>query len=114
MYKVFTPFRRAFIQRLLMSDNHCVPAPKPAMLPSVDLTAAFDYPQQPVDSQLFPAGKKLPYSVAQFCREQVQDYRQYRDLPAVPGTSCLSPYLVLGSFHRVNALIACGRNPQKC
>lgn len=28
MYKIFTPFRRAFIQRLMMSDCRCVPAPK--------------------------------------------------------------------------------------
>ena len=31
-----------------------------------------------------------------FCREQVQDYQLQRDLPAVAGTSCLSPYLALG------------------
>lgn len=98
MYKVFTPFRRAFIQRLLMSDNHCVPAPKARHAPPVLLSPLpFDYPQQSVDSQLFPAGEDAALQrLRRFCREQVQDYRQYRDLPAVPGTSCLSPYLVLG------------------
>lgn len=81
-----------------MSDNHCVPAPKARHAPPVLLSPLpFDYPQQSVDSQLFPAGEDAALQrLRRFCREQVQDYRQYRDLPAVPGTSCLSPYLVLG------------------
>lgn len=111
MYKVFTPFRRAFIQRLLMSDNHCVPAPKtrnngPMLTPLLP----FDYPQLPVDSQLFPAGEEAALQrLRRFCREQVQDYQQQRDLPAVSGTSYLSAYLTLGilsprqCFHRLRA-----------
>lgn len=100
MYKIFTPFRRAFIQRLMMSDCRCVPAPK-ARQNAATLTAQpldpFDYPQQPVDNQLFPAGEEAALQhLRRFCREQVQDYLQQRDLPAVEGTSVLSPYLALG------------------
>ncbi|MDA5482794.1 deoxyribodipyrimidine photo-lyase [Yersinia intermedia] len=99
MYKVFTPFRRAFIQRLMMSECRCVPAPKirdsVAVMPLPLLP--FDYPQQPVDNQLFPAGEEAALQrLRSFCREQVQDYQLQRDLPAVAGTSCLSPYLALG------------------
>ncbi|AHM72918.1 deoxyribodipyrimidine photo-lyase [Yersinia hibernica] len=100
MYKVFTPFRRAFIQRLLLSDCRSVPAPNPRTTPAVatsPLLAPFDYPQQPVDNQLFPAGEEAALQrLRSFCREDVQDYQQQRDFPAVAGTSCLSPYLALG------------------
>ncbi|MCT6568525.1 deoxyribodipyrimidine photo-lyase, partial [Staphylococcus aureus] len=60
MYKVFTPFRRAFIQRLMMSDCRIVPAPKArptAGLIHSQPLAPFDFPQQPLVSQLFPAGE---------------------------------------------------------
>ncbi|EEP96278.1 Deoxyribodipyrimidine photo-lyase [Yersinia aldovae ATCC 35236] len=122
MYKVFTPFRRAFIQRLLMSDNACVPAP----IARDNMAAAtsfppllFDYPQQPVDPILFPAGEDAALQrLRSFCREQVQDYHQQRDFPAVSGTSCLSPYLALGvlsprqCFNRLRAECPAGlENP---
>lgn len=100
MYKVFTPFRRAFIQRLLMSNSQCVPAPKArdnAAAATLLPLFPFDYPQQPVDPILFPAGEEAALQrLRSFCREKMQDYRQQRDFPAVSGTSCLSPYLVLG------------------
>lgn len=100
MYQVFTPFRRAFIQRLMMSDYRSVPAPK-ARQTKIAIEPAswgpFDYPQQSVDNQLFPAGEEAALlRLRTFCREQAQDYQQQRDLPAVAGTSCLSPYLALG------------------
>ncbi len=48
-------------------------------------------------SQLFPAGEEAALQrLRRFCREDVQDYQQQRDFPAVAGTSCLSPYLALG------------------
>ncbi|CNK29708.1 deoxyribodipyrimidine photolyase [Yersinia enterocolitica] len=100
MYKIFTPFRRAFIQRLMMSDCRSVPAPKVrqnAGAITLSPLEPFDYPQQSVDSQLFPAGEEAALQrLRSFCREQVQDYLQQRDLPAVAGTSGLSPYLALG------------------
>lgn len=100
MYKVFTPFRRAFIQRLMMSDCRSVPAPKArttAVVPPLQPLALFDYPQQPVDNQLFPAGEEAALQrLRRFCREDAPDYQQQRDFPAVAGTSCLSPYLALG------------------
>lgn len=100
MYKVFTPFRRAFIQRLIMSDCRSVPAPKARNI-SMEIVpqplTPFDYPQQSVDHQLFPVGEEAALlRLRAFCREQVQDYQQQRDFPAIAGTSCLSPYLALG------------------
>lgn len=63
MYKVFTPFRRAFIQRLLMSDNHCVPAPKARhVLPFCSPLPLITH-SSPLIASYFLQGKTLPYSV---------------------------------------------------
>ncbi|MEC5342126.1 deoxyribodipyrimidine photo-lyase [Brenneria populi] len=99
MYKVFTPFRQAFIKRLLETDTASVPAPRPRNGAAVDLTASltpFSYPRLAVDRE-FPAGEAAALGrLRQFCREQAPDYARQRDLPALAGTSKLSPYLALG------------------
>ncbi len=99
MYKVYTPFRRAFLQRLTESDSRSLPAPA-SRQPQVEVTVSalepFDYPQQPIDAA-FPVGEEAARQrLRTFCREQVEDYLQQRDLPAVDGTSSLSPYLAIG------------------
>lgn len=98
MYKVFTPFRKSFLQRVTHSDTRCLPAPKPRADKAERLPAVpFDYPLEQPDPSLFPAGEDaaLP-RLRSFCRERVQDYQQQRDIPAIDGTSCLSPYLAIG------------------
>ncbi|EKN4689480.1 deoxyribodipyrimidine photo-lyase [Yersinia ruckeri] len=101
MYKIYTPFRRAFIQRLLISDCQCVTAPRARGEPitTIQPLAPFDYPTENVDSVLFPAGEEAALQrLRQFCREPVRDYHQQRDLPAIAGTSQLSPYLAIGQL----------------
>ncbi|PWC11613.1 deoxyribodipyrimidine photo-lyase [Brenneria corticis] len=99
MYKVFTPFRQAFIQRLLETDTGSVPAPEPRRGGAVAVATAltpFSYPRQDIDGD-FPVGETAAlHQLRRFCREQVQDYPRQRDLPALAGTSKLSPYLALG------------------
>lgn len=100
MYKVFTPFRKAFIQRLMETEVICFPAPKKRVNGKVgkwDALTPFDYPQQAVDETLFPAGEPAALArLRQFCQSNVADYDQQRDFPAQQGTSQLSPYLALG------------------
>ncbi|MBN3115561.1 deoxyribodipyrimidine photo-lyase [Pectobacterium brasiliense] len=99
MYKVFTPFRQAFIKRLLESDTTCVPAPDARGEPinNTGELAPFSYLQREVDGDDFPNGERAALQqLRRFCREQVQDYDHRRDFPALPGTSKLSPYLALG------------------
>lgn len=100
MYKVYTPFRQAFIRRLAEQEVLCLPAPK-ARGPGAPCERApltpFDYPQQAVDDALFPAGEQAALArLRQFCQSSAARYDQQRDLPALPGTSLLSPYLALG------------------
>ena len=99
MYKVFTPFRNAFIRRLLAEDIPCLPAPDSrADKTAVDspALAPFDYPRLEPDED-YPAGEEAALSrLRTFCHQQLQHYRQGRDIPALDATSRLSAYLTLG------------------
>ncbi|MGB9097967.1 deoxyribodipyrimidine photo-lyase [Erwinia sp.] len=100
MYKVFTPFSRAFVKRLHEGLPDCVPAPKPregAPLSKIPVINPFDYPSEAFDSELFAAGEKAAlHQLRQFCQKPVTEYADYRDIPAVDGTSRLSVYLATG------------------
>ena len=99
MYKVYTPFRRAFLQRLSESDTRSLPAPAVrgnGQQPPLVALQPFDYPQQESQGD-FPIGEEAARArLRRFCRENVDDYLAQRDLPAVDGTSSLSPYLAIG------------------
>lgn len=99
MFKVYTPFRNAFLRHLAQADPACLPAPEARSTGPVSITfplTPFDYPCQPVD-ETFPAGEEAALArLRHFCHHQVQDYRRDRDLPALDGTSRLSAYLVVG------------------
>jgi deoxyribodipyrimidine photo-lyase len=99
MYKVFTPFSKAFIKRLHEGLPECVPAPKAReiTLPEPETLDEFDYSRQPIDESLFPIGEQQAINqLRQFCRQPVADYPQQRDFPAIDGTSRLSVYLATG------------------
>ncbi|RPD37113.1 deoxyribodipyrimidine photo-lyase [Candidatus Liberibacter solanacearum] len=101
MYKIYTPFRKEFIQHLTQSDLRSVPAPTirqtgPVILTKVPLF--FDYPFQEVDP-IFPIGEYNALQILRkFCKEKVQYYVEQRDIPAIQGTSHLSPYLSIGAL----------------
>ncbi|WP_114191779.1 deoxyribodipyrimidine photo-lyase [Edaphovirga cremea] len=98
MYKVYTPFRKAFLQRLTESDSRSLPAPRKRSAQGVTRypLTPFAMPQATVD-EMFPAGEEAALAqLRSFCRERVQDYLTQRDLPAIDGTSKISPYLAVG------------------
>ena len=99
MYKVFTPFKNAFLRRLREALPECVAAPK--VRPGGPLPPAppadIRYPQQAFDAQLFAADEKTAITrLRTFCQQRVAAYDQQRDVPAVEGTSRLSPCLAIG------------------
>ncbi len=98
MYKVFTPFSKAFIKRLHEGLPECVAAPHPrGEALAVKKPAPFDYPREKVDTGLFPLGERAAIAkLREFCLRPVADYPEQRDFPAAEGTSLLSPYLALG------------------
>jgi deoxyribodipyrimidine photo-lyase len=103
-YTVFTPFRRAWIRHL---NEHGVPAvrARPRRRPETDVTAdprpdsitGFDRSRGRAD--LWPAGESAAQRrLRSFVETRIRDYARHRDLPALDGTSALSPYLTVGSI----------------
>lgn len=102
-YQVFTPFWRE-CQKLGLGEQ---PLPAPPQLHHTTLaTEALDdlklLPAIPWDSGLKeswqPGEAAAQQLLEQFCDAALQNYPQQRDLPAVPGTSRLSPYLANGEI----------------
>lgn len=98
MYKVFTPFKNAWLRRLKEGLPECAAAP--AVRESEKVTPAaldFDYLQQPFDTDLFPASEREAIArLRQFCQQGAGEYEAQRDFPAIEGTSRLSACLALG------------------
>ena len=100
MYKVFTPFKNAFLRRLQEALLSASPRRKLARVaPSLPCLMKIDYPQTPFDGELFAADEKSAIArLRGFCQQKAADYEQQRDLPAVEGTSRLSPCLAVGAL----------------
>ncbi len=99
-YKVYTPFRNAFIRRLTISNVSCYPAPKQRgnSLLMCDSSEAYESITRNLPAD-FPIGEQAALQRLRiFCRGKAQDYLILRDLPAITGTSSLSPYLAIGTL----------------
>jgi len=97
-YKVFTPFSKKWRQRLHwppgISANPRRQTPPKINGDSVDdqIFNLGDYP-----AITWKAGEKAAHKkLKSFANTAMGEYRQQRDLPAVDGTSSLSPYLAIG------------------
>ncbi|SPP32659.1 Deoxyribodipyrimidine photo-lyase [Arsenophonus endosymbiont of Aleurodicus floccissimus] len=97
MYKVFTPFSYAFIKQLIKTEVCSLPAPKMRKGGGVSINPILPYLNDIYKSEAFPSGEKVALAkLRNFCRENVKNYQKTRDIPAIDGTSCLSPYLAVG------------------
>ncbi|MDU1083696.1 MAG: deoxyribodipyrimidine photo-lyase, partial [Leclercia adecarboxylata] len=98
MYKVFTPFKNAWLRRLKEGLPDCAAAPAVRDGGKVNAVALdFDYPQQAFDADLFPASEKEAIArLRTFCQQGAGEYETQRDFPAIEGTSRLSACLALG------------------
>lgn len=101
-FQVFSQFRKVCYQRLhsALPAVQAVPAPQPPLnlasdeIP--DQVAGFTAPSAEL-RQHWPAGEDAALTrLALFADEALGWYQQRRDLPAVDGTSQLSPYLATG------------------
>ena len=101
-FQVYSQFRKACYARL----HHSLPALVATPRAQAPLAIARDpIPQElagfatPAASlrELWPAGEAQALArLTRFSDESIDDYKRDRDLPAVPGTSQLSPYLAAG------------------
>jgi deoxyribodipyrimidine photo-lyase len=97
-YKVFTPFRRAWLSALTERNNEPVALPRPvensALLRQQEIPI-FAYPA--ADSTSWPVDDQAIHKrLDDFCRYRAADYRAHRDYPALAATSTLSPCLANG------------------
>ncbi|NHI01469.1 deoxyribodipyrimidine photo-lyase [Oceanimonas sp. MB9] len=95
MYKVFTPFSKAWLSALKAQGYRLLPVPEARndACDPADIALAGDLQ----DSGAWDAGEQAAgQALARFCAEHLLDYGEQRDFPAVAGTSRLSPYLALG------------------
>jgi deoxyribodipyrimidine photo-lyase len=98
VYKVFTPFRRCWLSVLSKKGSKPVAYP-PAINNRFDAarTAIKAFGYDSADSRFWPVDEdSIHQRLNHFCDSSVADYSHNRDLPAVDGTSQLSPYLSTG------------------
>lgn len=99
-FKVFTPFRKAWqlqFSRVEVSKP-TVSVPCRIDLPSApSLEECFTYPRQD-SGEYFIATEDILTRLRHFSDQSVGHYHSERDIPAIDGTSQLSPYLAIGAL----------------
>ena len=99
-YTVFTPFRRRWYAALARRGFALRPAPpvQPAIeVESTPVPARVEGFASPLGDTLWPAGETYARArLAHFADTTLARYHTQRDLPALDGTSALSPYLAAG------------------
>ncbi|OYD25343.1 deoxyribodipyrimidine photo-lyase [Oceanimonas baumannii] len=95
MYKVFTPYSRAWLSTLKAQGYRLLPVPEAMSRACKAVKVALSGEMK--DSSDWHAGEPAAQqALAHFCAESLAGYGELRDYPAVEGTSRLSPYLALG------------------
>ncbi|QJD71305.1 deoxyribodipyrimidine photo-lyase [Marinobacterium sp. LSUCC0821] len=107
-FKVYTPFSRAWRQRLVKFDYPIRPikSPFPAnSITSDEVPSDLGWQSLSYNRELWPVtSDAIREQVYQFIREREADYKEKRDFPAVNGTSKLSPYLTIGAVSPLQLL----------
>ncbi|GAA3534233.1 deoxyribodipyrimidine photo-lyase [Zobellella aerophila] len=95
MYKVFTPYAKAWLARVRAEGYRLLPAPRAQG--QALAVAPVSLPDGQVSSEAWLAGERAAHrQLAVFCHERLREYGERRDYPDAEGTSRLSPYLALG------------------
>tara|TARA_B110000211_G_scaffold164653_1_gene185862 strand:- start:718 stop:2112 length:1395 start_codon:yes stop_codon:yes gene_type:complete len=103
MYKVFTPFKRAWLKQY--QDIHFSLPTWPLEKSSVDVKAE-PLLKSDDSSEKWPVDDEtLSKIVNDFIADKLTSYDDNRDIPSIKGTSGLSPYLALGIVSTKQLLI---------
>lgn len=101
-YRVYTPFSRAWRQRLPGVDRDVLPPPDRMCVSAIrsdPVPEDLDYQPLTYRTDLWSAGEAAASERLQrFVLEQAADYARLRDFPARAGTSQLSPWLSIGAL----------------
>ena len=116
-YTVFTPFKKRWLARVSESREgfrglRPLRIPKKQPLSKVvadELPLEIDGVGPSLHSERFPGGEKIALKrLVAFCKAKIMSYHEQRDLPALPGTSSLSPYLSVGALSPRRCFAAAG------
>ncbi len=110
-FTVFTPFKKALYNRMLREGlPAAAPSPKkqPRMTGSPDpVPATVRGFESGIVASLWPAGETHARKMLKtFVQRRITDYKSQRDMPAIEGTSMLSPYLNIGAVSCRECLLA--------
>jgi deoxyribodipyrimidine photo-lyase len=101
-FTVYGPFKKQWFARLDPSCYEPLPQPRRQRRPPVDdspLPDTIDGASRSLVAERWPGGAAEAHRrLAAFMRDPVKRYHDDRDVPAVDGTSTLSPYLSVGSL----------------
>ncbi len=102
-FKVFTPFKRAYLAKFYQHQLNIKQVEPQAVMPQSELLSEYLFSVQSTFSYLRENSEAYPVETKQvrqrlrdFCKGRVDVYKQQRDLPAIEGTSGLSAYLAIG------------------
>ncbi len=102
-FKVFTPFKKAWLSCTPVPHIDATIAAPPLSLPHAvqhfvwSSQQVFSYPRE-CSKRWLADFDSIRMQLRIFCQQKVDDYHQQRDFPALEGTSCLSPYLAIGAL----------------
>jgi deoxyribodipyrimidine photo-lyase len=117
MYKVFTPFKRAWLTYVKEHGFEYLGSPLTIEQRKSALENASCSKETIIESSLsntWPLVSTIEKAVIPtFLQEKLEDYAEYRDIPSVKGTSGLSPYLAIGALSpRYLLTLLLNRNPE--
>lgn len=102
-FKVFTPFKRAWLTQFTPPRIEATTQAAPWSVNESlsdwvwSDSRTFSFPR--ADSRDWPVEfDALRQRLRAFCQEQMDDYKKWRDFPARASTSTLSPYLAIGAL----------------
>ena len=98
-YKVFTPYKRAWLGELHRASwpRPTAPPERRGPAPASDPVPDPGFAPSQVPASTWPAGEREALSrVDRFVERRLERYDTQRDFPGVEGTSTLSPYLACG------------------
>ena len=112
-YKVFTPFKKAYIRDFHAKSRALIPEPEATGVSGIssDLSVLDSVRTDDRVSDLWPAGEDEAHDrLNRFIEDKINDYNDERDIPSVSGTSVLSPYLAIGAISTRQCLHAAMAN----
>ncbi len=117
-YSVFTPFKNSWLKTVEASWSPPLKAPraqsKISLTPDPIPETCSHYQFENVREDLWPAGEEEAQKrLKRFVKNKALRYQSDRDIPSVPGTSLLSPYLAAGFISPRQAVASLLKNEAK-